>query len=160
MTPGGDGEVRARPLWVRAAPNFVRASTSPFARLAQGRTLVDVIETIKRSVLILTVLFGGALSSQLAHADEKTAAKHVDVLLLRADADVPVDLRALIAEAQRAPAAPTLRLDGALFEGLATAGLVVAAQSDHDAPAPRPVAGLSPRLLRGGGVACDVRLAF
>lgn len=74
----------------------------------------------------------------------------------RAD-DAPVALRALLLET-KAPAAA--RLDGALFAGLATAGLVVAARSDSEEPAPRPVAGLSPRLLRGGGVACDVRVAF
>jgi len=70
------------------------------------------------------------------------------------------DLRAVIAEASPATSTPEVRVDGALFAGLATAGLVVAERPGSDVPAPRPVAGLSPRLLRGGGVACDVRVSF
>lgn len=70
------------------------------------------------------------------------------------------DLRALLTQPQTSPKGPEVRLDGALFAGLATAGLVVAERPDSDAPAPRPAAGLSPRLLRGGGVACDVRVSF
>lgn len=71
-----------------------------------------------------------------------------------------VDLREVLVDAQPTEPAPEVRLDGALFAGLATAGLVIAAQPGAEGLTPRPTAGLSPRLLRGGGVLCDVRVAF
>jgi hypothetical protein len=95
-----------------------------------------------------------------APARAEDASRPVNVVVT--DAHPTIDLRAVLADARPAATAssPEVRLDGALFAGLASAGLVVVERPGEEAPLPRPVAGVSPRLLRGGGVACDVRVSF
>ena len=90
----------------------------------------------------------------------RTTALRAGVALTETGKGATVDLREVLVDAQPTEPAPEVRLDGALFAGLATAGLVIAAQPGEEGLTPRPTAGLSPRLLRGGGVLCDVRLAF
>jgi len=51
-------------------------------------------------------------------------------------------------------------LDGALLTGLATGALYLFAGPRQDEPDGAPRALVSPRLVRGGGLACDVHLVF
>lgn len=108
-----------------------------------------------RSFVLAAVALHVVVTAGSARADDV-----VPVRVTLAAPAIDVDLGRVITEAPAVTEGSSLRLDGALFAGLASAGFVVAEAPGAELPPTRPVAGLSPRLLRGGGVVCDVHVSF
>lgn len=119
--------------------------SEPGPALGRGPLLWTGIGVTAALVLSGTVTGLLALSQQSEYEDPQTN---------------PERRRELYEGRRTLPLITDVLLDGALLTGLATAGLYLFAGPRHDEPAAGSRALVSPRFVRGGGFACDVRLAF